>query len=204
MPITPTTIKESTELIANTQEKLGSALDSFYEKIAFYSAGTLSLSVTFLGYVSSWPTNPVRYLQCTAYVCFPIYFILLFSWAMLLLSLVLGLYIRLFLSKNLLFQVWKEHIKLNIEETENASINPTIHVSETGKTTINNTELSAEEFVKQNENTKGLLRGLLAKHSFKESLFNFISKNHELIITSIFVLGLVSNLVFAFSIFYKR
>ena len=203
MPITPTTVRESAELIASAQKELGSALDSFYERIAFYSAGSLSLGITFLGYVSSWPTNPITYSQCIFSVCFPIHYILMFSWTMLFLSMIFGLYMRLYFSKSLLFQVWKNHIRLKIEESENAYMSGTIH-SKNGKATINNTGLTADAFIKQNENKKRSYEGLLAKYSFKDNFFNFIAGKHEVIIVPIFVFGICFSIIFAFIVFYNR
>lgn len=200
MPIAPTTKKESAKLIASSQKELGSALDSFYEKIAFYSAGSLSLSITFLGYISSWTTNPLRY---SSFIGLPVYYILLFSWVTLFLSMIFSLYMRLFFSESLLHQVWKAHIRLQLKETEDAYISGTIH-SKNGEATINNTGLTADKFIKENESKKKSYEKLLTKYNFKEAFFNFIVRKHKMIVVPAFILGIFFSLSFAFIVFYKR
>jgi hypothetical protein len=87
----------------------------FYERIAFYSAGTISLSITFVGYLASKSGN----ILFKEIWFIKIYQLLIVSWTMLLISLLLGIALRLWATayaaraahKNLLSQVMQEHVE---------------------------------------------------------------------------------------------
>lgn len=63
---------------------------SFFDKISFYSAGIISLSITFLGYLLS--QEKLILLSC--FFKIPIYYFLYISWPLLMLALIAGLLVR--------------------------------------------------------------------------------------------------------------
>lgn len=63
----------------------------FYEKLAFYTAGAIPLSITFVGYLVSKPGN----LLSKDFLFLKLYELLMISWGLLFLSLVLSIGLRL-------------------------------------------------------------------------------------------------------------
>ena len=73
------------------RKDLLSATYFFYEKIAFYSAGIISLSITFIGYIVSKP-GKILFEEIFG---IRLYQLLIISWIILLLSLTFSIAIRL-------------------------------------------------------------------------------------------------------------
>lgn len=83
--------EENLKKLEAARKELLSATYFFYEKLAFYSAGIISLSVTFVGYIVS----KSEIVLFEKFLCLDLYQLLIISWAMLLLSLLLSISIRL-------------------------------------------------------------------------------------------------------------
>ena len=118
-------------------EKLSEATSLFFEKIAFYSAGIISLSITFLGYVLS-KSGIVLFDKALG---IPLYYWIFTAWGFLFIALILSLYIRVFSAQYLSRQMHEKWIHFNIEDSKK-----TLHTIEIGEGFVN--ELSKEELPK--------------------------------------------------------
>src|SRR3989344_8751700 len=104
------------------RENLLGATYFFYEKLAFYSAGIISLSITFVGYLVSSSNN----ILFDEVLFLKLYQFLIMSWASLFLSLVLSLSIRLLgatYAARVTYKDWiKEQIESKVDDFANRKI----------------------------------------------------------------------------------
>lgn len=76
-------------------EKLWNEITETLSKLSYIAAGTISLSITFLGYVLSIGQS-ARYVLSSSLICdWPIIYLLFLSWILLFLSLFLGIMAKL-------------------------------------------------------------------------------------------------------------
>src|SRR3989338_8795458 len=101
MLIEPQTSDEAGKLYAEYQERWRTGIVQFYEKIAFYSAGTISLTITFMGFAYLQQGDLLQATVCLSFLCFQKYYLLAIAWIMLLWSLFGGVYMTRFIPQNI-------------------------------------------------------------------------------------------------------
>ena len=94
-----------------TQRRVNSDLVKVVERVVFYSAGIISLSMTFIGSLLHDGTNPVRIVVH----CVPLIYPLFFAWSALLLAFLSGLFVRWHNGKHLFFVDASDHYKKSQE-----------------------------------------------------------------------------------------
>ncbi|MHB1769479.1 MAG: hypothetical protein ACYCPH_00090 [Minisyncoccota bacterium] len=102
--------REAARYYNKTQEKVFDDIAKGLQQISLVAAGTISLSITFLGYVIEKSSDQILLVEHLLHI--PILFILFGSWCLLLLSVILGLLYRLIHSWNwyaLAGNAWAQH-----------------------------------------------------------------------------------------------
>lgn len=83
---------------SSMQYKYRKNINSIYEKMAFYSAGIISLSITFIGFLVSREQHLTQH-----FLCIPIYVYIYSSWIILAITIILSLLIKWIDSKYLFY-----------------------------------------------------------------------------------------------------
>src|SRR3989338_10236421 len=83
-------VETSRKIFEDTNTSYRSNILQVFEKIAFYAVGSISLSITYVGYVLSQQTEILK--EIVFYL--PLYVYLFISWAFLVLSLLTTLFVR--------------------------------------------------------------------------------------------------------------
>lgn len=116
MAIRPTSLEEAANAYSDANDRLAEASAIFFEKIALYSAGIISLSMTFIGYLFSKDATVIQDKVWSV----PLYSFAFLSWILLFLSLVLGLSVRFFFARYLSRQLHTEWLRFFSDDWDRA------------------------------------------------------------------------------------
>ena len=142
------------------------------EKMVFYSAGIISLSITFLGYLLNKDINSL--LTTEIIFCFPNYFFLYFSWLCFIVVICSGIYVKYFNAKYF-FHMLSEDVMDSCKEYEESILNLDSNKSEVATISHN-----IEFFSKS--------KGISNK---KKETSSFIKKLITAIVFTLFPLGII-------------
>ncbi len=115
MALQPTSLSEAATSFSKANDDFVIAQTHFFEKIALYSGGVISVSITFTGYLLS--RNAAVFIAPIFGV--PLYVILFLGWIFLFFSLLLGIYIELFTARNLQLQFYSEWADFYAKDRKN-------------------------------------------------------------------------------------
>ncbi len=188
MATQPTTLDEATEAFSQTNDELMSVTASFFEKIALYSGGIISVSITFIGYLLSIDTTVL--LQ--KFLGLHIYWIIFFGWLLLFLSLLLGIYIRLFSATYASRQMHSEWVKFF--EKDRMNMLKMIRAGEASVNGINKEELPG--WLLGAEDTVNRYSSVIKKSEKSVTIYDFISSYIRKITVLFFILGCLAVLLF--------
>lgn len=195
MAIEPQSLEEAGVSYSNASDKLTEASFLFFEKIAFYSAGIISLSITFLGYVISKPGA----ILLNKSMGLPLYAWIFIAWFLLFISLILSLYIRVFSAEHMSRQMHGKWVEFRIEDAKKV-----LHTIEVGEGTVNG--LSPEKLPEWIANGYKNLEGykeISNKSSKRIKIYNFISNYIRKVTLSFFLFGCILTLFFVANIVLK-
>jgi hypothetical protein len=189
MPLEPQNLDEAAKLYSDTNDKLGDAISTFYEKTAFYSAGIISLSLTFIGYILSKPNNILFYKVCGL----PLYYVIFAAWLSLFLSLILSLYIRLFSSQHSSLLAHNMWVGLYAKDRQNI-----LEQVKAGQATVTGIEEDKlPEWLETAGNTVKEYGTIVAHSDKKLKIYDFVSHYIRIVASALFIIGALLTLVFA-------
>ncbi len=97
-------VKETTKLVNDVQLEHKRDLIAFNDKIALYSSGVISLSITFVGFIISLDTAILAHnISILNKLVFPIKYLLFTAWGFFSISLISSLFIRLNISLQIFY-----------------------------------------------------------------------------------------------------
>lgn len=188
MAIQPNTLDESAKAYSQTSDELMSAYASFFEKIALYSGGIISISITFIGYLLSKDATVL--LQ--EFLGFHLYWLIFLAWALLFLSLMLGIYIRLFSATHMSKQMHSEWVKFFEKDRKEA-----LQKIKSGEMSVNG--ISEEElpsWLLGAEDTVNQYSEAVKKSEKSVRIYDFISLYIRKVAVTLFILGCLAILLF--------
>ncbi len=182
MPIQPNSIQEAAIAYSDANDEHTKALSSFYEKLALYSGGVISLSITFIGYLISVEVDVLTEEAFSV----PLYEIVFLGWGLLFVTLLVGIYIRVFTAEHTSRMLHAEWVRLHAEERKEM-----VAMAEEGRLTFNGIapedepekieelRISATEFAGLAELSKGRAAryGIVGSLLRKSAFFFFIIGN---------------------------
>lgn len=189
-------IQEKRETFNKTQHLHRNHLLRLHEKMAFYSAGSISLSITYVGYLISQDKN----ILIEKIFTFPLYTYLLFSWFLLMLNLIISLFIRWTASRYVFWVRQGEYYKAKKElDTKRLSFLSTYPNIVFEKNRDKQTEIA---ICQSNINT--LNNNLIPTNSRYEKLSFYVDKIFRVTTALFFVFGIFSLTFFAsWSVFLR-
>lgn len=195
MPIEPQSLQEAGISYSDSLDKLTEATSTFFEKIAFYSAGIISLSITFLGYILS-KSGMVLFDKSFGV---PLFYWIFIAWGFLFITLFLSLYIRVFSAKHLSRQMHEKWVRLHVEDKKQI-----LHTIEVGERTVNG--LSEEElpaWIQKGHQSVAGYESIAIKSKRKIKFYNFISDYIRKTGILFFLLGCIITMLFVASVVLK-
>ena len=188
MAIAPQTLEEATQLYSKANDDLRVATGTFYERIALYSGGIISASVTFIGYALSKSDSVLLY----EFWGVPLYTLIFVSWGALFASLVLGIYIGLFSAQHisrLFYYEWITRFAHNRSEMLEK-----IKRGEANLDGVSEDEMPAR--IREAEEAVQIYRGIPPIAKRMNRIYDFIAKYIRKATSGLFIFGCFSALVF--------
>lgn len=168
---------------------------AFYEKMAFYSAGIISLSITFLGYVIS--KNQTTIWVSLAGI--PLAYLIFTSWVLFACCLLIGIFYRRIWSDFLFYTSYKEYLeaqKTNCEERVSFQEHYPGHILSThGKT--------REELIAIERENVQIVSEKLKKIEGKETKYGRLGDVIGVVCTACFSGGMVLMITFIIAVVIK-
>ena len=195
MAFQPTSLPEAATAFSKANDDLVIAQVHFFEKIALYSGGVISVSVTFAGYLlsknASAFTAPIFEI--------PLYMVIFLGWILLFLSLLLGIYIELFMARNIQLQLYSEWADFYAKDRESM-----LAQIKNGQAIVSDVDASnLTEWVNKTEKVVEGYFKIADKVKPKLKLYDFISLYIRKVTAILFISGCLCILIFtALSLWY--